>query len=48
MKIQKMYLIALFLMFIMRVSQKFYNILIGATLWHVHHMTEAVQAMEVS
>ena len=27
-------------------SQKFSNILVHVSLWHVYHMTEAVQAVE--
>ena len=29
-----------------QISQKFYNILVCASLWHTYHMTKAVQAME--
>ena len=30
----------------MRVSQKFCNILVHASLWHVYHVTEAIQTIE--
>ena len=33
-------------LFNIRMSQKFCNILVCASLWHVYHVTKAVQAME--